>query len=53
MTGPALEGRPEALWVGMSNGEAAMQTVWWLPKKLKPEFADDPAIPLWVHIQQD
>lgn len=45
------EGASEARWAGISDGEAAMQTVQWFPAKLKTEFADDPAIPLRVHLQ--
>lgn len=33
VTESASEGQREALWVGMCNGEAAMQTLWWLLKK--------------------
>lgn len=53
MTESALEGQREALWVGMSNGEAAMQTLWRLLKKLETEFPCDPATPSWVYIQQN
>ena len=40
------KGNPCALLVGMQTGAAPVQAVWRVPKKLKLELAQDPAIPL-------